>query len=167
MLDNSGISCASYKETLTGWNMKSSTPNNIRLGAANVNYGNGAATIRTNLQTNKSWTFVGDQLSAGCDGADASGRYITVWDTRIPNSNGLLSLDIQTNISGNYVSIDWEELGNTSNNGTLTGLSGNNIRVTGLPHEGVYRIKATIGSDPKLGFSWGTTDDGRIVNEEQ
>ena len=167
MFDNSGISCASYKETLIGWNMKSSTPSNIRLGAANVNYGDGAATIRTNLQTNKSWTFVGDLLSAGCDGIDASGRYITVWDTRIPNSNGLLSLDIQTNISGNNVTIDWEEVGNTSNNGTLTGLSGNNITVTGLPHAGVYRIKATIGSDPKLGFSWGTTDAGRIVYVEQ
>ena len=167
MFDNSGISCASYKETLIGWNMKSSTPSNIRLGAANVNYGDGAATIRTNLQTNKSWTFVGDLLSAGCDGIDASGRYITVWDTRIPNSNGLLSLDIQTNISGNNVTIDWEEVGNTSNNGTLTGLSGNNITVTGLPHAGVYRIKATIGSDPKLGFSWGTTDAYRIVYVEQ
>ena len=167
MLDNSGISCASYKETLIGWNMKSSTPNNIRLGAANVNYGNGAATIRTNLQTNKSWTFVGDLLSAGCDGADASGRYITVWDTRIPNSNGLLPLDIQTNICGNNVTIYWEEVGNTSNNGTITGLSGNNITVTGLPHAGVYRIKATIGSDPKLGFSWGTTDACRIVYVEQ
>ena len=167
MFDNSGISCVSYKETLIGWNMKSSTPNNIRLGAANVNYGNGAATIRTNLQTNKSWTFVGDLLSAGCDGVDASGRYITVWDTRIPNSNGLLPLDIQTNICGNNVTIYWEEVGNTSNNGTITGLSGNNITVTGLPHAGVYRIKATIGSDPKLGFSWGTTDACRIVYVEQ
>ena len=167
MFDNSGISCASYKETLIGWSMRSSTPNNIRLGAANVNYGDGAATIRTNLQTNKSWTFVGDLLSAGCDGVDASGRYITVWDTRIPNSNGLLPLDIQTNICGNNVTIYWEEVGNTSNNGTITGLSGNNITVTGLPHAGVYRIKATIGSDPKLGFSWGTTDACRIVYVEQ
>ena len=165
MLDNSGMSCASYKETLIGWSMRSSTPSNIRLGAANVNYGNGAATIRTNLQTNKSWTFVGDQLSAGCDGIDASGRYISVWDTRIPTTRTIDLLDIQTNICGNNVTIYWEEVGNTSNNGTLTGLSGNNIRVTGLPHAGVYRLKATIGSDPILSMS--SPDAGRLIYVEQ
>ena len=167
MLDNSGMSCASYKETLIGWSMRSSTPNNIRLGAANVNYGNGAAAIRTNLQTNKSWTFVGDLLSAGCDGADASGRYITVWDTRIPTTRTIDLLDIQTNICGNNVTIYWEEVGNTSNNGTLTGLSGNNIRVTGLPHAGVYRLKATIGSDPILSMGWSSPDAGRLIYVEQ
>ena len=167
MLDNSGMSCASYKETLIGWSMRSSTPNNIRLGAANVNYGNGTTAIRTNLQTNKSWTFVGDQLSAGCDGADASGRYITVWDTRIPTTRTTDLLDIQTNICGNNVTIYWEEVGNTSNNGTLTGLSGNNIRVTGLPHAGVYRLKATIGSDPILSMGWSSPDAGRLIYVEQ
>ena len=167
MLDNSGMSCASYKETLTVWSMRSSTPNNIRLGAANINYGNGAAAIRTNLQTNKSWTFVGDQLSAGCDGTDASGRYISVWDTRIPTMRTIDLLDIQTNICGNNVTIYWEEVGNTSNNGTLTGLSGNNIRVTGLPHAGVYRLKATIGSDPKLSMGWSSPDAGRLIYVEQ
>ena len=167
MFDNSGMSCASYKETLIGWNMKSSTPNNIRLGAANVNYGNGATAIRTNLQTNKSWTFVGDQLSAGCDGVDASGRYISVWDTRIPTTRTIDLLDIQTNICGNNVTIYWEEVGNTSNNGTLTGLSGNNIRVTGLPHAGVYRLKATIGSDPILSMGWSSPDAGRLIYVEQ
>ena len=169
MFDNSGISCASYKETLTGWSMRSSTPNNIRLGAANVNYGDGAATIRTNLQTNKSWTFVGDLLSAGCDGADASGRYITVWDTRIPTTRTIGSpLDIATNICGNNVTIYWEEVGNTSNNGTLTGLSGtlsNPLMVTGLPHAGVYRLKATIGNDPSLSMNYG--DAGRLIYLEQ
>ena len=171
MLDNSGMSCASYKETLTGWSMRSSTPNNIRLGAANVNYGDGAATIRTNLQTNKSWTFVGDLLSAGCDGADASGRYITVWDTRIPTMRTIGSpLDIATNICGNNVTIYWEEVGNTSNNGTLTGLSGtrsNPLMVTGLPHAGVYRLKATIGNDPSLILYWNNGDADRLIYLEQ
>ena len=171
MFDNSGMSCASYKETLIGWNMKSSTPNNIRLGAANVNYGNGATAIRTNLQTNKSWTFVGDLLSAGCDGADASGRYITVWDTRIPTTRTTGSpLDIATNICGNNVTIYWEEVGNTSNNGTLTGLSGtrsNPLMVTGLPHAGVYRLKATIGNDPSLILYWNNGDAGRLIYLEQ
>ncbi len=171
MFDNSGISCASYKETLAGWNMKSSTPSNIRLGAANVNYGNGAATIRTNLQTNKSWTFVGDLLSAGCDGADASGRYITVWDTRIPTTRTTGSpLDIATNIQGSNVTIDWEEVGNPANNGTLTGLSGtpsNPLMVTGLPHAGVYRLKATIGTDPVLNLGWSNGDAGRLIYLEQ
>ena len=170
MFDNSGISCASYKETLTGWSMRSSTPNNIRLGAANVNYGDGAAAIRTNLQTNKSWTFVGDLLSAGCDGADASGRYITVWDTRIPTTRTIGSpLDIATNICGNNVTIYWEEVGNTSNNGTLTGLSGtrsNPLMVTGLPHAGVYRLKATIGNDPSLSMN-NNGDAGRLIYLEQ
>ena len=170
MFDNSGISCASYQETLTGWSMRSSTPNNIRLGAANVNYGDGAAAIRTNLQTNKSWTFVGDLLSAGCDGVDASGRYITVWDTRIPTTRTTGSpLDIATNICGNNVTIYWEEVGNTSNNGTLTGLSGtrsNPLRVTGLPHAGVYRLKATIGNDPSLSMNY-VDDAGRLIYLEQ
>ena len=101
MFDNSGLSCLSYHATLSGWNIKPSTPNNIRLGAANINYSNAAAAIRTNLQTNKGWTFVGDQLSAGCGGADASGRYITVWDTRNSNS----PLRIRPNIQATNVTI--------------------------------------------------------------
>ncbi|MFC2604387.1 MAG: BspA family leucine-rich repeat surface protein, partial [Bacteroidota bacterium] len=140
MFDNSGLSCLSYHATLSGWNIKPSTPNNIRLGAANINYSNAAAAIRTNLQTNKGWTFVGDQLSAGCGGADASGRYITVWDTRNSNS----PLRIRPNIQATNVTIDWEEVGNPSNNGTT------NSFYVDLPHAGVYRLKAAISNNTAL-----------------
>jgi len=140
MFDNSGLSCLSYHATLSGWNIKPSTPNNILLGAANINYSNAAAAIRTNLQTNKGWTFVGDQLSAGCGGADASGRYITVWDTRNSNS----PLRIRPNIQATNVTIDWEEVGNPSNNGTT------NSFYVDLPHAGVYRLKAAISNNTAL-----------------
>ena len=140
MFDNSGLSCLSYHATLSGWSIKPSTPSNIRLGAANINYSNAAAAIRTNLQTNKGWTFVGDQLSAGCGGADASGRYITVWDTRNSNS----PLRIRPNIQATNVTIDWEEVGNPSNNGTT------NSFYVDLPHAGVYRLKAAISNNTAL-----------------
>ena len=168
MFDNSGMSCSSYKTTLMDWNVRSYTPNNIKLGAANVKYGDGTVTVRNSLQTNKSWTFVGDLLSAGCDGVDASGRYITVWDTRISTTRTTGSpLDIATNIQGSNVTIDWEEVGNPANHGTLSGLSGNNITVTGLPHVGVYRLKATIGTDPVLNLGWNNGDAGRLIYLEQ
>ena len=140
MFDNSGLSCLSYHATLSGWSIKPSTPSNIRLGAANINYSNAAAAIRTNLQTNKGWTFVGDQLSAGCGGADASGRYITVWDTRNSNS----PLRIRPNIQATNVTIDWEEVGNPSNNGTT------NSFYVDLPYAGVYRLKAAISNNTAL-----------------
>ena len=169
IFDNSGLGCSTYAETLEGWNMNQSTPNNIRLGVANVSYGNNVVTARNNLQTSKGWIFMGDLLSAGCDGADASGRYITVWDTRIPTTNAT-PLDIVTNIVGSNVTIDWEEVGNTSNQGTLPGLSGtvgNPVRVTGLPHAGVYRLKATITTDPALNMSMSGSDKERLLYVEQ
>ena len=164
MFDNSGLSCLSYHATLSDWSAKPSTPSNIRLGVANVNYNNATVAIRNSLQTGKAWNFVGDQLSAGCDGTDASGRFITVWDTRMPNGNGLFSLDIRTNMKGGAI-IDWEEVGNPSNHGTLTTSNGD---VTGLPHAGVYRLKATIShSNANLHMYSYSTDENRLLYVEQ
>ncbi|MBK1897447.1 BspA family leucine-rich repeat surface protein [Chryseobacterium paridis] len=68
MLLNSGLNCQNYDNTLYGWNLKPTTPNNINLGsAAPLIYSNAlAVNARNNLITNKTWTITGDAYNGEC-----------------------------------------------------------------------------------------------------
>lgn len=69
MLHNTGLDCANYDATLSGWSANPLTPNNIDLGlVSNLIYANPAAvTARNNLINNKNWMFSGDQYDPNCE----------------------------------------------------------------------------------------------------
>lgn len=68
MLQNSGLNCQSYDNTLYGWNLKPTTPNNINLANTSpLVYSNPlAVNARNNLINNKGWTISGDTYNGEC-----------------------------------------------------------------------------------------------------
>ena len=62
MLDNSGMNCFNYSQTLIGWNNNPNTPNNRILGAAFMEFGPSAVSAVNNLTTNKGWGFSGHDI---------------------------------------------------------------------------------------------------------
>jgi hypothetical protein len=61
MLDNTGISTANYDSLLVGWSLLT-LQNNVVFGVNGLIYSSGspASAARASIQTNYSWTFVGD-----------------------------------------------------------------------------------------------------------
>lgn len=71
MLQNSGLNCKNYDNTLYGWNLNPATPNGINISsAAPMIYANSAAVAaRSNLISAKGWTIAGDSYDNGCESA--------------------------------------------------------------------------------------------------
>jgi hypothetical protein len=65
MLDNCGMSCVNYSQTLIGWKNYANVPSGITLGAAGLEYGTSATSSRNNLVNVKSWTITGDMAGTG------------------------------------------------------------------------------------------------------
>jgi hypothetical protein len=59
-LNNSGVDCDNYTQTLIGWADNPNTPNNITLGATGRQYGTNAVAARNTLVNTKGWTINGD-----------------------------------------------------------------------------------------------------------
>ncbi|SMG54307.1 surface protein, partial [Marivirga sericea] len=70
----------------------------------------------------------------------AQNGFITTWKTDNPGTSGDDQIQINSSSFSNF-NVNWEEVGNPSNNGTETGLSGNPI-IT-FPNPGTYRIEIT------------------------
>ncbi|MBX2927398.1 MAG: BspA family leucine-rich repeat surface protein [Saprospiraceae bacterium] len=64
MFNNSGLDCANYDATLTGWAANPNTPDGLTLGAAGLQYGAQAA--HDSLVNLKGWTIMGDVYDPGC-----------------------------------------------------------------------------------------------------
>lgn len=62
MLDNSGLDCNTYSDTLIGWNSDSNTPDNLILGAALLKYTSDALPAINNLLFNKGWGISGHDI---------------------------------------------------------------------------------------------------------
>jgi hypothetical protein len=65
MLDNCGMNCVNYSQTLIGWKNNASVPSGVTLGAAGLEYGTSATSSRNNLVNVKSWTITGDMAGTG------------------------------------------------------------------------------------------------------
>jgi surface protein len=64
MLDASGIDCANITYTLQGWAANPQTPNNITLGADEVNYAPEAVDALNTLRNDKNWTItIGSEVN--------------------------------------------------------------------------------------------------------
>ncbi len=65
MLDNCGMSCVNYSQTLIGWKDNVNTPSGLSLGASGMEYGTSGVSARNNLTSSKSWTITGDMAGTG------------------------------------------------------------------------------------------------------
>lgn len=68
IFDNCGLDCENYSSTIIGWANNSNTPDNLDLGAENLEYGTNAISARDILFT-KGWTFNGD-IQGSCGMVD-------------------------------------------------------------------------------------------------
>ncbi|MCB0492190.1 MAG: BspA family leucine-rich repeat surface protein [Cyclobacteriaceae bacterium] len=96
--------------------------------------------------------------------AIASGQaFITTWKTDNPGSSGTTEITIPTTGAGYNYDIYWEEIGDATHFGNLTGITGNvTIDFTSI---GEYRVEIT-GSFPRIFFNGGG-DRRKILSVEQ
>ncbi len=142
MLNNCGMDCANYGYTLIGW-AKSGPPNNLVLGATGLVYGNFALEAHNVLENTHNWIINGDSYEFGC-----GNPFITLWNTENTSSNiGALPPSSNQKIYfpgiGNNYTIEWEEVGDPTHNGTLTNITstaGNPVEID-FDHPGEYIVK--------------------------
>jgi surface protein len=119
MLNNSGMDCANYSATLSGWGNNPNIPSNRTLGALNMKYFISAQNDRNYLINSKGWTIMGDNLAinncctetsdtvnvTGCNSFLFNGQTLTnsgtYYDT-LMNANGCDSL-ITMNLTINQI----------------------------------------------------------------
>jgi surface protein len=72
MLDSCGMDCSNYSTTLIGWN-KTTNPNGIKLGAADMKFGTNAVAARDALKNIKGWV-ISDDVASGVEDRTIKGR---------------------------------------------------------------------------------------------
>jgi surface protein len=155
MLNNSGLDCWNYAQTLIGWSSQSVTGRS--LGASGRNYGSQATAARANLTGTKGWTITGDVSSNVCD------AFITTWDLSIAGS-GATQLSFGFATSG-AVSYSWKEVGGSkTGNGTFTGST---LSLTGLPTGKTIELTIAPANFQRIISSNGNVDKNRLTNVKQ
>ncbi|MCF2487716.1 BspA family leucine-rich repeat surface protein [Dyadobacter sp. CY347] len=91
----------------------------------------------------------------------ASGQYITVWNTTNAGESGNDQVTIPA--TGTNYDIVWEEVGVPSNNGGVTGVSGN--YTIQFPTAGIYQVSITPGSGTFTRIAFGPDTDYRKLLE--
>jgi len=158
MLDNSGMSCRNYDLTLKGWNKNNEDTGLKIVGVQGLDYWLGES-ARDSLINIKGWVFQGDGFR-NCNYDQGFRPFITVWQTDLQG----VSEDDQIRIPGfgtDYL-IEWEELGNPTNQGTLTG---NNEQTVTFPYAGIYRVSIS-GNFNRIRFNNGG-DRLKLLSIEQ
>ncbi|MGM0580778.1 MAG: BspA family leucine-rich repeat surface protein [Bacteroidota bacterium] len=150
MLDSTAISEQNYESSLRGWQQLETTPNNITIGAAGLNYCSSAS--RNTLINDNNWTFTGDT-------EDCIVPFVTVWKT--DNLGYSADNEITVPGTGSY-NIRWEEIGNETNNGFATAVDATTVI---FPNPGTYRIKIYEGLE-RINFS-NSADRDKIIEIEQ
>ncbi len=148
MLDNTSLSIANYDNTLTGWSGQTLNAN-IQLGSLGLTYSCKGKMAREAIIANFNWTVNGD--TEDCT------PFITTWDNTGMNADNELIIPGL----GDYI-IQWEEVGNTSNNGTATATG---IFTLALPSNGIYQI-TLYGALNQMKFGAGG-DRAKLLTIEQ
>lgn len=145
MVDNSGIDCNHYSQTLIGWAANSNAPNNFTLGADDRQYGTNAIAARDLLTNTKGWTINGDATSGTDCLSTANLEMNTISHLSIfPNPcSGLITLSISQPTTAVFTSANGAILANLE----LNGESSINVS-TYAP--GIYFIRTSEGQTVKF-----------------
>lgn len=158
-LDNSGISCENYDNTLIGWYENPQTPLAIFFGAAGVHYflSNYA---RANMLTplcsgGMGWEIFGDSYEE----CDYFIPFVTKWNTMNDGTSCPSCITVPASGGGYSYDVDW------NNDGTFDqlGLTGSVTHNFGLP--GIYKIRIR-GEFPRIFFN-GQGDSEKLISIEQ
>jgi surface protein len=152
MLSFSGMECIAYSFTLIGWEDNVLTPDDISLGAESLNFSPEAVPARNTLITTKNWTIVDAGTDTNCE--LYSNKFITVWKTNEPGESG--NNQIRIPATGTNFLVYWEDVSDTSVNGTLTG---NGTTTITFPASGTYRVKIQPGMGTFTRIAFAATGD--------
>ncbi len=157
MLNESGLSCEQYDQSLMGWNNNPNAPRELELGARSQTYYN-AENARDSLINLKGWTINGDKFDYCI--YDAGLPFITIWQTDLPGESDDNQILIPA--TGHRFSIEWEEVGNSENN--VSQIAFGETLLT-FPHPGTYQVSIR-GHLSRITFSDGG-DAVKILSIEQ
>ena len=152
IFSNSGMSKMNYDNTLIGWSVQSVDPN-VTFGVEGLKYCNGTD-ARATLVT-AGWSISGD--SQDCQ------PFITTWKTDNSGTSSNTQITIPTTGTGYDYDIYWEEVDNGSNNGTLTGQTGDATIDFGAT--GTFQIEIS-GDFPRIFFNNGGDKD-KLLSVDQ
>jgi surface protein len=152
--NGSGMSVDKYNQTLIGWSEGGKIPNNIALGAIGLIYSADGVAARQKLIDEFGWQITGDATASTVP-------FITVWKTDNPGYSQ--NNQIYLPISGPEYQIDWEEVGNASNSGSVTG--GGHYLLE-LPSAGTYRVSLS-GAFSRMHFEGNNHDAKKLLSVEQ
>ncbi len=157
MLDNSGMSCEMYDQTLTGWNNNLSIPDNMNLGAGGLSYWMSQAD-RDNLVNVKGWTISGDSYNE-CNYFPVGDEFITTWQTDNYGSSCASCITLPTTGGGYDYDVDW------NNDGVYDafGLTGSITHDFGGP--GIYKIRIR-GDFPRIYYN-NEGDKEKLISVDQ
>jgi surface protein len=89
--------------------------------------------------------------------------FVTVWKSDNPGASASNQITIPTEGSGYNYTVNWEEVGNPSNNGSLGFNVSSSVSVT-FPSPGTYRVRIS-GDFPRIYFP-NTSDKTKIIDVE-
>jgi surface protein len=150
---SSNISNINYDNTLLGWANNDFIPENIDLGEVSVNLTFcEAIDARSKLVNDFGWSITGDRYCL-------NQYFVTRWKTDlagVSNSNQITIPGVGTD----YL-IEWEQIGNLSNNGSEIG---NDDHTLTFPNPGDYRVKIS-GDFKSIRFA-NSGDKNKIISIE-
>ena len=161
MLALSGMSSDNYDATLIGWASQPQLKQNVSLNAYGVNYcSTEAQDARETLMNQWNWSIGGD--IPGCGAITIP--FITTWSTTNNGSSASSQISIPTDGDGYSYYVDWEDVSNSSVNGSEGPFEGN-ATIT-FPAEGTYQVSIT-GYFPRIKFGGVFNDSKKLLSIEQ
>ncbi|WP_109832643.1 BspA family leucine-rich repeat surface protein [Reichenbachiella versicolor] len=165
MLNNTGMSCTNYSNTLAGWAALSPTVINRNLDATNITYGSLAIKDRATLTNTLGWSITNDALATGTSDCAPIGNkpFVTVWKSDNPGTSTNTQINIPTDGIGYDYSVHYVKTDDASINGTVGPFNGDATIDFGTAGE--YRV-TIVGDFPSIYFD-GKGDDEKIIRIEQ
>ena len=158
----SGMSPVNYTRTLDGWSNLVTPPSNLIFQANQMEYC--SETSRNELINTYGWTISGDAPAVtGCETYEDLTSFITTWKTDNPGTSTNTQITIPTTGSGYNYTVDWEEVGNASNNGSAGPFTGD--ATIDFPSAGSYQVSIS-GNFPRIYFNNGGDKD-KILSVDQ
>ncbi|MEQ9373534.1 MAG: BspA family leucine-rich repeat surface protein, partial [Imperialibacter sp.] len=157
MFNNSGLSKENYDKTLIGW-ASQSLQSEVALGASGLSFCRGASARTILSEAPNMWTISGDTQDCA--------PFISIWKTANSGSSGDTEIIIPTTGTGYNYTVDWEEVGNPSNNGTAGPFNdGNSPHTIDFGAAGTYKVEIS-GDFPRIYFHF-EVDYDKILTVEQ
>jgi surface protein len=158
MLNNCGMSCTNYSNTLLGLTNNNPTVTNRTLGAANLTYGTNAVSARNTLTSTRAWTINGDIANPSI----CSDDFITQWQLLA----GQTTLTFNCERVGGTVAYTWQQLPSGASGSGNFVVGNGAVSISGLPSGATIRLSISPTNLKRFYIKNGT-DKNRLLYVEK